>query len=84
MPILLTSDLKHRAGELLDAAATTPQFFTHNGAVFVLARVDAEDAPAASAEIRRQITAALRAGLGPEEIEHRNRSLRSLDDSEGW
>jgi hypothetical protein len=47
---LRTSDLKRRAGQILDAAAVSPLFVTRKGALFVLAKVAAEDALPATAE----------------------------------
>jgi hypothetical protein len=40
MPVLLTSDLKKRAGEILDAAVDEPQFIFRAGHVFMLAPVE--------------------------------------------
>ena len=40
MPVLQTSDLKQRAGEILDAAKAEPQFIFRDGQLYILAPVE--------------------------------------------
>lgn len=40
MPVLMTSDLKKRAGEILDAARRKPQYIFRNGQLFMLATIE--------------------------------------------
>lgn len=40
MPVLMTSDLKTRAGEILDAAREQPQFIFRDGQLFMLSPVE--------------------------------------------
>ena len=40
MPVLQTSDLKQRAGEILDAAKSEPQFIFREGQLYMLAPVE--------------------------------------------
>ncbi|MGO8740979.1 MAG: hypothetical protein ACLPYZ_05535 [Limisphaerales bacterium] len=44
MSVFMTSDLKNRTGEILDAAKKTPQFVFRAGELFMIAR--AEPGPA--------------------------------------
>jgi hypothetical protein len=83
MPYLLTSDLKQRTGKILDAAALRPQFVVRAGALFVIAKVDADAALLAATEQTTGLKVAL-PGLTQAERHHRNTILRRLDDAEGW
>jgi hypothetical protein len=40
MPVLMTSDLKKRAGKILDAARRRPQYIFRDGQLFVLASIE--------------------------------------------
>jgi len=40
MPVLMTSDLKKRAGKILDAARRHPQYIFRDGRLFVLASIE--------------------------------------------
>lgn len=40
MPVLQTRDLKQRAGEILDAAKSEPQFIFRDGQLFMLAAAE--------------------------------------------
>jgi hypothetical protein len=40
MPVLMTSDLKKRAGKILDAARRRPQYIFRDGRLFVLATIE--------------------------------------------
>lgn len=40
MPVLQTSDLKQRAGEILDAAKSEPQFIFRDGQLYMLVPVE--------------------------------------------
>lgn len=80
---LLTSDLKQRTGKILDAAARNPQFVMRDGALFVIAKVDADAALLAAAEQATGLKVS-RPGLTDAERNHRNAILRRLDDAEGW
>ncbi len=80
---LSTSELKQRTGKILDAAASKPQFIMRHGALFVIAKVDADAALLAAAEQATGLTFS-RTGLSEAERYHRNVLLRSLDDAEGW
>jgi hypothetical protein len=40
MPVLMTSDLKKRAGEILDAARRQPQYIFRGGQLFLLAPIE--------------------------------------------
>ena len=40
MPVLMTSDLKKRAGEILDAARRQPQYIFRDGQLFMLATIE--------------------------------------------
>jgi hypothetical protein len=40
MPVLMTSDLKKRAGEILDAARRQPQYMFRDGQLFMLATIE--------------------------------------------
>jgi hypothetical protein len=40
MPVLQTSDLKQRTGEILDAAKSEPQFIFREGQLYMLAPVE--------------------------------------------
>lgn len=83
MGYLLTSELKQRTGQILDAAARKPQFVLRNGALFVIAKVDAEAALVAAAEQATGLSVA-RSGLTEADRRRRNAILRDLDDAEGW
>ena len=83
MSYLLTSELKQRTGKILDAAARKPQFVMRNGALFVIARVEADAALLAAAEQSTGLNVS-RPGLTEVERNHRNAILRGLDDAEGW
>ena len=80
---LLTSELKQRTGKILDAAARRPQFVIRGGALFVIAKVDAETALLAATEQATGLRVS-HLGLTAAERRHRNVLLRSLDDAEGW
>lgn len=81
MAYLLTSELKQRTGKVLDAAARQPQFVMRDGALFVIAKVDADAALLAAAEQSAGLKIA-RPGLTKAERTHRNAILRSLDGAE--
>jgi hypothetical protein len=83
MSYLLTSELKQRAGKILDAAARKPQFVMRGGALFVIAKVDADTALLKAAEQATGLTMR-RPGLTEAERHHRNAVLRNLDEAEGW
>ena len=83
MSYLLTSQLKQHTGKILDAAARQPQFVMRDGALFVIARVDADAAMLVAAEQATGLRIS-RPGLTEAERKHRNVMLRSLDDAEGW
>lgn len=83
MSYLLTSELKKRTGKILDAAARKPQFVMRAGALFVIAKVDADTALLAAAEHATGLKVS-RPGLTAAERHHRNGILRKLDDAEGW
>ena len=40
MPVLMTSDLKKRAGKILDAARRQPQYIFRDGRLFMLATIE--------------------------------------------
>ena len=40
MPVLMTSDLKKRAGKILDAARRQPQYIFRDGQLFMLATIE--------------------------------------------
>jgi len=40
MPVLMTSDLKKRAGKILDAARRQPQYIFRSGRLFMLASIE--------------------------------------------
>jgi hypothetical protein len=80
---LLTSELKQRTGKILDAAVRKPQFVMRGGALFVIAKVDADAALLAAAERATGLKVS-HPGLTIEERHHRNVILRNLDDAEGW
>ena len=40
MPVLMTSDLKKRAGKILDAARRRPQYIFRDGHLFMLATIE--------------------------------------------
>jgi hypothetical protein len=79
---LLTSELKQSTGKILDAAARKPQFVMRDGALFVIAKVNADAALLAAAERATGLKVS-RPGLTIEERHHRNVILRNLDDAEG-
>jgi hypothetical protein len=83
MRYLLTSELKQRTGQILDAAVRKPQFVMRGGTLFVIARVKTDKAPEAAAAKAAHLTAS-KAGLTPEERRHRNAILANLDDSKEW
>ena len=83
MSYLLTSQLKQRTGKILDAAARKPQFVMRDGALFVIAKVNADAALLAAAEQATGLKLS-RSGLTEADRAHRNSILRGLDDSEGW
>ena len=83
MSYLLTSQLKLRTGKILDAAARKPQFVMRDGALFVIAKVNADAALLAAAEQATGLKLS-RSGLTEADRAHRNSILRGLDDSEGW
>jgi len=83
MTYLLTSDLKQRTGRILDAAIRQPQFVIRGGALFVIAKVEADAALLAAADQATGLQIS-RPGLTEAERTHRNAILRSLDDAEGW
>lgn len=83
MSYLLTSELKQRTGKILDAAARKPQFVMRDGALFVIAKVNADAALLVAAEQATGLKVA-RPGLTAAERYHRNVILKSLDDAEGW
>jgi hypothetical protein len=83
MSYLLTSELKQRTGKILDAAARKPQFVMREGALFVIAKVNADAALLAAAEAATGLKLN-RPGLTEAERAHRNAILRELDDAEGW
>jgi hypothetical protein len=83
MSYLLASELKQRTGKILDAAARKPQFVMRDGALFVIAKVNADAALVAAAEEATGLKLA-RPGLTKAERLHRNARLMELDDSEGW
>jgi hypothetical protein len=83
MGYLLTSELKQRTGKILDAAARKPQFVMRDGALFVIAKVQADSALLAAAEQATGLKL-LRPELTEAERSHRNLILRELDDAEGW
>ena len=80
---LLTSDLKQRTGKILDAATRKPQFIMRDGALFVIAKVEADAALLAAAAQFTGLKIS-RPGLTDAERHHRNAILRRLDDAEGW
>jgi hypothetical protein len=45
MPVLMTSDLKQRAGEILDAAVNEPQFVFRAGHLLMISPVEPSDGP---------------------------------------
>lgn len=83
MAYLLTSELKQHTGKVLDAAAHQPQFVMRNGALFVIAKVDADAALLTATEQATGLRIS-RPGLTAAERRHRNAILRRLDDAEGW